>query len=215
VSYHITKVFVLQVVKIIFFFVFLLLFFPEFGTTLDPGGNMADKKEKDESTVNPQVTDAVEETTSGQIVHKYMYWSMGVGLVPIPLLDLTALTGIQIKMLYDLAKHYNVEFHKKAVKSILVSLLGAATAGALRKSGVTTFIKAIPIIGFVGAVSMTVYNGATTYAVGKLFSHHFENGGTFLDVDLKKFKDNFKKHFDEGKEKVKNKNKKEAAPSAA
>lgn len=181
---------------------------------------MADKK-KDNTTETVEEPKGAEETTmdksSDKIIRHHMYWALGAGVVPLIWFDLAALIAIQLKMLHELAKKYNVEFQKKAVKSIVVSLLGAGAAGLLKRSGLTYFLKSIPIVGVVGAFSMSIYSGGVTYAVGKLFDHHFKTGGTFLDVDLALFKENFDKLVEEGKEKAKGmvKKKEEAEPSAA
>lgn len=179
---------------------------------------MVDKK-KENATDTVEKPEAAEEEkidkNSEKIILHHMYWSLGLGVVPLMWFDLAALIAIQLKMLHRLAKKYEVEFQKKAVKSIVVSLLGAGAAGALKRSGLTYFLKSIPIVGVVGAFSMSIYSGGVTYAVGKLFDHHFKNGGTFLDVDLALFKKNFDKLVEEGKEKAKGLAKKKEEPEAS
>lgn len=44
------------------------------------------------------------------IVKKYMNWSFVGGLIPIPLVDLATISGVQAKMIYDLSELYGVEF---------------------------------------------------------------------------------------------------------
>jgi len=56
------------------------------------------------------------------LIRNHVYASMGVGLVPIPLADFLALTGIQINLLRKLAKTYDVPFSKDTVKNILLKL---------------------------------------------------------------------------------------------
>ena len=57
------------------------------------------------------------------IVKKYMNWSFVGGLIPIPLADVAAVSGVQMKMLYDLAKLYDVPFKAHAAQSAVGSLL--------------------------------------------------------------------------------------------
>jgi len=140
-----------------------------------------------------------QETAAHKLVNRYMYWSMGAGLIPVPWLDVGALAGVQLKMLHRLSQHYEVEFSKNRGKSIIAALAGTITADSLRRGVFTSFIKSIPLIGVVGVLSMPIYAGATTYAIGKVFIQHFESGGTFLDFDTKKVKDHFGKLFEEGK----------------
>ena len=45
-----------------------------------------------------------------QKVTRYSLYAAGAGLVPIPMLDVVAITGVQVQMLRVLAKHYNGPF---------------------------------------------------------------------------------------------------------
>ena len=73
-----------------------------------------------------------EEVARG-IVHKYMFGNAAVGLIPIPIVDLVAFTGVQLKMVQALTELYETEFKKDVVKGILISFvgsLGSLTVGA-------------------------------------------------------------------------------------
>ncbi|MCU0285670.1 MAG: DUF697 domain-containing protein [Acidobacteria bacterium] len=148
------------------------------------------KEDKDMSAINYN--------RSGKIVNRYVLWSMGAGLIPVPMLDITLLAGVQLKMLYELSVNYDIRFSENIGKSVIAVLTGTITADALRKSTITSFLKSIPIIGFLGSISMPIYSGAITYAIGKVFIQHFESGGTFLDFDPQKVKDYFAKLYKEG-----------------
>ena len=157
---------------------------------------------KEETTTTGVVEDADQTklNLSHELVKKYMWWSMGAGLIPIPLVDIAAVSGVQLKMLNELAKVYDVKFSKNAGKSIISALIGGISADALSKSYITSAVKSIPIIGIVGAVSMPIFSGATTWAIGKVFIQHFASGGTFLDFDPKKVKEYFMNLFKQGQE---------------
>jgi uncharacterized protein (DUF697 family) len=144
--------------------------------------------------------DQVKLDESHALVKKYMWWSMGAGLIPVPLIDIATVSGVQLKMLSELSKVYDVKFSKNAGKSIVSALIGGISADALSKSYITSAIKSIPIIGIVGSVSMPVFSGATTWAIGKVFIQHFASGGTFLDFDPQKVKDYFMNLFKQGQE---------------
>ena len=138
--------------------------------------------------------------SSNVLVKKYMWWSMGAGLIPVPFVDIATVSGIQLKMLNELSKIYDVKFSKNAGKSIVGALLGGISADALSKSYFTSVIKTIPIVGIVGSVSMPIFSGAATWAIGKVFIQHFASGGTFLDFDPQKVKDYFKDLYKQGKD---------------
>ncbi|HLA28315.1 MAG TPA: DUF697 domain-containing protein [Syntrophales bacterium] len=148
-----------------------------------------------------------------RMIKNHMYGAMGVGLIPIPVVDFLALTGIQIRLLYKLADFYGVAFSKERAKSIIAVLVGSfvpvATAGPI-----ASIIKIFPIIGqATGALAMLITGGACTYALGHVFVQHFESGGTFLDFEPEKVKEYFAELFKEGQEAVAEMNK-TAAPKA-
>jgi uncharacterized protein (DUF697 family) len=145
---------------------------------------------------------------STSLVKKYMWWAMGAGLIPIPIVDLLTISGVQLKMLKDLSEIYEVKFHENKGKSILSALLGSIVPNSLAYTSSSIF-KAIPLLGpLVGGLSMSIFSGAATYAIGKVFIQHFESGGTFLDFDPVKVKEYFYEKFEEGKNIAKEMNEK-------
>jgi uncharacterized protein (DUF697 family) len=135
-----------------------------------------------------------------KIVNKYMWWSSGAGLIPIPFVDLAAVSGVQLKMIADLAKIYDVPFRESAVKGAIGSLSGFVLPHALACGVVGSMFKAVPVIGFVaGGSAMSVFCGAYAWALGNVFIQHFESGGTFLDFDPEAVKEYFKTQFEKGK----------------
>jgi uncharacterized protein (DUF697 family) len=156
---------------------------------------------------------AAEETTEGvsktakegreerldKIAKHHILASMGVALIPLPVVDLVGLMGLQLNMVRKIAAEYDVPFKQNIGKSVISSLMGGAlpvTVGC----ALASMIKFIPLIGqTTGAVTMPVVSGAATYAIYKVFVQHFESGGTFLDLDPAKVKDYFKEQFNKGK----------------
>ncbi len=125
--------------------------------------------------------------------------AMGVGLIPVPCVDMVALMGIQIDMIKKLSKEYNVPFKQDLGKSIISSLAGGLFAIEFGL-GLSSLIKFIPVIGqTTGAITMPVISGASTYAIYRVFVQHFESGGTFLDLDPAKVKNYFAEQFQKGK----------------
>jgi len=144
-------------------------------------------------------------------VRNYAMGSMAVGLIPVPLVDIAALTGVQLKMLHKLAGVYEIEFSKELVKSLIGALLGGVIPVTVA-SPLASLIKIVPGVGQAsGTISMVVMGGAGTYAVGSVFVEHFESGGTFLTFDPEKAKEKFKTLVEEGKKVVTRKKKDESA----
>jgi uncharacterized protein (DUF697 family) len=154
---------------------------------------------------------------ASNIIKTYMGWSAGAGLLPVPYVDLATVTGLQIKMVADLANVYNVPFSRNAVKSIIAGLLGSILPSTLAR-GASSLVKAIPGVGSVlGMLSAPAFNTASTYAVGKVFVQHFEAGGNILNFDTDGMREHFKKEFEEGAASAKDSDKKTSgtAKSAA
>lgn len=179
-----------------------------------------------ETTVEAAEADAAEveaseavDPTEGRTEHleklakNHILASIGVGLIPFPLVDMVALFGIQLDLVKKLSGEYNVPFKQEIGKSIISSLAGGFLPASLG-TAVSSIIKFIPIIGqTTGAITMPVASGAATYAIYKVFVQHFESGGTFLDLDPVKVKSYFAEQFTKGK-KVVDGLKKEATMSA-
>jgi len=130
------------------------------------------------------------------IVNTYMGWSAGASFLPVPLLDLAAVTAIQVKMIADLSDLYEVPFSRNVVKSVIGGLLGSVLPSTLARSA-SSLVKAIPGVGsLIGAITAPALTSAATYAVGKVFIQHFEAGGTVLNFDPDGMREHFKHEFD-------------------
>jgi uncharacterized protein (DUF697 family) len=151
---------------------------------------------------------------AGRIVRQNMLWAAGGGLIPVPMVDIVAITAVELKMLKELSALYDVPFKEDQVKSILASLLAGLGSPALGAVIAVSLVKFVPILGAVsGYFAVPGAAAAFTYAVGKVFIQHFASGGTFLDFDPKKVREHFARQFEEGKL-VAAKTKAEANPKA-
>lgn len=134
-----------------------------------------------------------------KIIKSHVISSMALGLVPLPLFDIAALTTTQLSLLKQLCKLYDVPFNNFELKSILTSLVGGSLP-IMSLVGLSSLIKVIPGFGsIVGMASLSMTAGSVTYAVGKVFAKHFENGGTFDDFDSKQAQQLLKSEFEYGK----------------
>ena len=129
------------------------------------------------------------------IIRNHVLLSLGAGLVPVPLLDLVAVTAVQLDMCRQLSNNYDVEFKEELGKSVISALAGTAVAryGA-------SLVKTIPGIGSIlGGISMSALSGGTTYAIGQVFKRHFGGGGDLFNVDLDRAKEIFDEELEKGK----------------
>ncbi|NKB23408.1 MAG: DUF697 domain-containing protein [Kiritimatiellae bacterium] len=169
-----------------------------------PKSSTAEETKKDETQ---EVS--VKELAADNIVKNTVLWTTGAGLVPIPVVDLVAVTILQLNMLRRICKIYEAKFSKNIGKNLIGSLLGGLAPSTL-SAPAASLIKLIPLVGqTVGTVTMPIFSGASTYGVGRVFIKHFESGGTLLTFNPKKAKVEFEKEFKEG-EKVVSSMKKEA-----
>jgi uncharacterized protein (DUF697 family) len=134
-----------------------------------------------------------------ELIKKSMYVSMAAGLVPVPVFDFLAISAIQLDMIRRLSKIYDIPFMEGKVKN----LLGAVIGGSFPSSVAPLFAglsKMIPVVGWtIGAVTLPLAAGASTYAIGKVFIQHFESGGTFLTFDPKAVRAYYEEQFKKGK----------------
>jgi uncharacterized protein (DUF697 family) len=133
------------------------------------------------------VTGEQREESASQLVDRFSLWSGAAGLIPIPLIDVVAVGGVQLQMLRRLSEIYGVPFTDNRGKSVVASLAGAIIPASTATTTAMTFgslIKGIPGIGSaVGALTMPVYSAGVTYVIGHVFMKHFASGGTLLDFN--------------------------------
>lgn len=127
---------------------------------------------------------------------------------PLPLLDIVLISGIQVKMVYELAKQYEQPFDESRAKSLIGALIGSLVPYGVASSGVmgglASLTKAIPVVGpLLTWTFCPALASASTYAVGKVFEQHFATGGTLLTFDAEKMREYFQKEFDAARQPAK------------
>lgn len=154
---------------------------------------MSDHDEPVNLTEAKPVDPAERRRQAEELVQRHMLYSMGAGLIPVPGVDVATGFGVQVLMLKRLSELYNVTFRDNLARTVIASLM--ATGGAAAGFAVAgSVIKSIPLIGtVVGVLGMPIMLGAYTFAVGKVFIAHFEEGGTLLNFDIK----DYRKYWDE------------------
>jgi uncharacterized protein (DUF697 family) len=134
------------------------------------------------------------------IVARAVPWSMGAGLIPVPLADSAAVVALQIKLLRELCELYSKPFADHQARAILASLAGGALPAAIAGASLGMFLKFVPGIGtLLGIATFSATAGATTLAVGKIFIAHFETGGSLFDVDRARLQESFSYRYTEAR----------------
>ncbi len=130
------------------------------------------------------------------IIRNHVIWSMGAGFIPVLVADIFAVSALQLDMIRQMCRVYDVDFSETQGKAIVTSL----TSSTLARLGAGSIVKMIPGIGsLLGGVTVSIFAGASTYALGEVFKKHFESGGTILDFDPARLRKMYKEKFEKGK----------------
>lgn len=134
-------------------------------------------------------------SNANSVIKNHMIWSMGAGFIPVPIADLFAVSAIQLDMIRQLCKVYDISFKETEGKAIITALTGSGLARLGARA-----IKFIPGVGSIlGGITLAILSGASSYAIGEVFKKHFETGGTFLDFDPSRLKKYYNEKFEKGK----------------
>jgi uncharacterized protein (DUF697 family) len=149
-----------------------------------------------------------------EAVDSAVRWSFGFGLIPIPIIDLAAISTVQLRMLRSLCDVYGEPFSENQGKALISALLGGIVPTKLAWGPIRSLLKAIPVVGpIAGAAVMPLFASASTYAVGHTFIQHFESGGTLLDLDPAKLRDYVAKQYQEGRDSLLGRKPAESGPT--
>ncbi len=155
-------------------------------------------------TIEAEVTETIEvkdEKTirlekAGQMIASASRWSVGASLIPLPYVDLAALASVQANLIVDISKLYGEKPSKEAVKGVITVLLATLVPAGATHVAAGALAKFIPVVGSVaGAITLAAFGSAATYAVGKVFVRHFEQGGTLDNFSTEAVQADLKKEF--------------------
>ncbi len=142
-----------------------------------------------------------------KLIKEHVVWSVGAGMVPVPVIDFVAVTAVQLDLIRQLCTLHGVGYEESTGKV----WLGALTGSALARVGASA-IKAIPGIGtLLGGLSMAIASGASTYAVGQVVERHLSTGGTMGDLNVEAAKATYAQAYEEGKQVAKEASEKQEA----
>lgn len=130
------------------------------------------------------------------IIRNHIIWAMGAGFIPVLIADVFAVSALQLDMIRQLCRVYDIDFSETQGKAIVTSL----TSTTIARITAGSVVKLIPGVGSIlGGVTVSVFAGASTFALGEVFKKHFEMGGTILDFDPARLKKLYKEKFEKGK----------------
>jgi uncharacterized protein (DUF697 family) len=154
----------------------------------------------------PPAAGAADDARRGEadeVVAGHMFMALAVGLIPVPVADVAALMAIQVRMVANLADLYGVEFSQEVGHSLIGSLLGAGGSTLAASTVRRLLVRLVPIGGWLaGAVSGSAFAGASTFAVGRVFTDHFARGGTVESFDPDQARDYYVEQLEQGRDEV-------------
>ncbi len=133
-------------------------------------------------------------------IRRLAAWSFGAGCIPLPVLDLATLLGLQVTMINKLSDIYDVPFNQHTAKNIAAALVGTVVPYGLTWGSLGTAIKSMPGVGSaLGLLTMPTFSAAVTWALGRVYIQHLEAGGTLLDFDPDAMREHFRAEFEKAK----------------
>lgn len=148
----------------------------------------------------PEVIIIKKEKEIDRIISDHVIFAMVAGAIPVPVLDIAAVTAIQLDMIRQLAEKYDMSFDLEVGKSLVSSIFASSVGTTVGRAG-ASFVKSIPGIGTVlGISSQVALAGITTFAVGNLFNLHFSQGNPLVSFNFKTVKELFDELLKKGKD---------------
>ncbi len=137
-----------------------------------------------------------------KIIKNHVWFSVVPGWIPVPFIDLAAISAVQIDMIKQLCELYEKDYSSQRGKAVTLALFNTI-GGRLPAYAIRSALKSVPGIGWaLGGASLAAFAGASTYATGLVFKEHFDSGGTLKDINPESFREFYQKQFTKGKEVV-------------
>lgn len=134
---------------------------------------------------------------ASKLVDRFALWSGVAGLIPLPVVDVAAVAGLQLQLLHRLSQIYGVPFSANKGKALIAAIVGTVVP-ASSTVGAASLLKSVPVVGTaIAALVMPVLASGATYAIGKVFIQHFASGGTLLDFNPPDYREFIKSHYHE------------------
>jgi len=106
-----------------------------------------------------------------------------IAALPIPFIDIIAITYIQIDMIEKLAANYGIATDNKT-RAILSALFSTLMSSLLTEIAVSIASKTGLKTLFGKSMIKASIHGFTTTLTGELYARHFRNGGTLHNIDV-------------------------------
>lgn len=154
---------------------------------------------KESNTASGATTD-YRNLLANQCVKNWSQWATVAGFIPVEFVDTVAISGVQLKMVHDLCKIYDVPFKKESAIAITGALVGGSiTTLASQRIGANLISKIPYVGGILSGITQPVLAYGSTYALGLVFISHFEKEGSLHNFNIEAAKVLFKEQAEKVK----------------
>ena len=115
------------------------------------------------------------------IVNRHAAYSAAGGIIPLPLINLAAVTSVLVRMVKMLSDHYRVPFERDRARAIVVGLIGGVMPTGAAAVATSALFYITPPSVFMGLAVSCATAANFTRGVGRIFVEHFETGATLND----------------------------------
>jgi uncharacterized protein (DUF697 family) len=111
-------------------------------------------------------------------INYYCICAAAAGAVGVPVIDVAAVTAVQVRLVKRLASLDEKDFDDESGKALASALTGAVGPVLLGQTGARMAARWIPVVGpAVALVTVPALNYASTRVVGHYFRDYFKSGG--------------------------------------
>lgn len=136
-----------------------------------------------------------------QTVKTWSSWAAAAGLVPMPALDLAAIATVQVKMVYELCKIYDVPYKEERVQSVVTGVATSSVTVLLSGQVSGAVLRFIPYVGpILSTLIQPTLAFASTYALGQVFIKQFESGQSLGSITVESVRDSYNKQTEKAKQ---------------
>jgi uncharacterized protein (DUF697 family) len=119
------------------------------------------------------------------IVERHANMSTVGGILPVPILNVAAITAVMVRMVRQLSNLYGVPFQRNRAHALVIGLMGGVMPTGLASAATSALVYVVPGANVLGLVVSSVTAGACARSLGRLFIDHFESGATLVDFPSK------------------------------
>lgn len=112
------------------------------------------------------------------IVERHANYSAMGGFIPLPIVNVAAVTAVTVRMVRTLSKLYDEPFERNRAHAIVIGLMGGVMPTGLATVATSTIGYFIPGYNLIGLAVSSVTASAYARSIGRMIIDHFESGAT-------------------------------------